>query len=95
MKELLLTDGELREIISRPLMERLKKAGFHTGMASDEQCSVFLPVHIDLVGLVTVQRTEDGVWSFRQELSADVADRMAFVEQTHAAAIAGRETPCR
>lgn len=96
MRELRISDAELQRDLSRVLMARLKKAGFHTGAASDEQCTAMLPVRIDLAGAVMVKRDEAGFWIITQELHLELADRTAFTEQAHVAAIESREAPpCR
>ena len=96
MKEVRISDADLQRDLSNALTARLKKAGFHTGAASDELCTVMFPIRLDLAGRVTIGRDESGFWTFTQELELDVSERTAFVEQTHAAAIANREArPCR
>ena len=87
MREVQFTDAELQALVAPALRKKLKAAGFQGG-ASDRsdwspQGCIFLPVFIDMAGSVEIERTEDGVWTFRQELDFELSERTSAVQIIH------------
>lgn len=96
MKEVRISDAQLQQIIGRPLVEHLRRNGFQTGRGTHEQCSIAMPIELDLAGAVDIIRSEDGIWTFRQELDYALSARMEFAADSHMTAIESREAPsCR
>lgn len=90
MREVQISDAELQALIAPPIRERLKAAGFQTGASVTASCGVFLPVFLDMAGSIEVERTEDGMWTFRQELNVELADRTADALHAHVESIGAR-----
>lgn len=91
MIELQMTDAEVQKLVAPAIRKHLRKAGFKTGIRSDESGSYLFPIDLQLAGDVSVHRSNDGIWTFRQEESAIIADRMAQMMILHAEAISARE----
>jgi hypothetical protein len=91
VRELRITDGELQTLIATALRRKLAKAGFKTGTPSDANAAFFFPINLELTGDCEVIRHEDGTWTFTQEETPMIADRIAQTAIFHAAAIAQRE----
>ena len=66
MRELRLTDAELQQLVATSLREALIKAGFARGSSVERVGSFMMPINLDLAGNITIERGEDGVWTFRQ-----------------------------
>lgn len=96
MTELRISDAELQRLVATALIGRLRTAGFHTLPSMTERCSICFPVSLELAGYVTVERHDDGTWSFQQELDLDLAERTRDVERYHASAVYSRgNASCR
>lgn len=93
MKEVRLSNRELQALIAPGLIAKLKAAGFQAGRSSGECCAVVFPINLNFSGTVDIERTDDGVWTFRQQDDVDVASRTEFAAQAHAAAVSEREGP--
>lgn len=95
MRELRLTDAELQGLIAPALRGRLVREGFRLGASEGEGATygvLMFPVNLDLAGMVTVERTEEGVWIFQQQERV-VFDRFADSFVLHCHAIDGRDRP--
>lgn len=96
MKEFKISDAGLQALVADALRKRLIAAGLRPGAPSNDCCAVALPVNLNLAGEVEVERDEDGTWTFRQQLDAEVSSRTAFAAECHASAVAAREaSSCR
>lgn len=85
MKELRLTDAELQALIAPALRAKLRAAGFEAGRPSTIHGYpfFFLPINLDLAGQVSIERSEDGTWMFRQEQNPIVVERTEVAEECH------------
>lgn len=89
MREIRISDAELQKLIATALRKRLVEGGFRSGAREDVNCSAFFPINLDLSGCVTVQRDDDGFWTFTQEVDEVAGDRTAEAHGAHTAAVAG------
>ena len=85
MKELRLTDAELRALIAPALLDKLRCAGFATATAAGaaEPCAFYFPINLALAGEVTVNRSTEGVWTITQECDPLLAERTADTQTAH------------
>lgn len=93
MHELRLTDLELQSLLAPALKARLRQEGFKFGESEsphDETHNLLLlPVNLDLADEVMVERTDDGVWVFRQSNPA-ISRRLLESMLAHGEAIEAR-----
>ncbi len=88
MRTVRISDAELQKLIATELRKRLVAGGFAPGARSDVNCFAFFPINLDLAGSATVQRDEDGFWTFTQEVDEIAEDRTAEAHGAHASAVA-------
>ena len=95
MIELRISDGELQQLIAPAILKRLKKAGFRNGTPSDDMCTFFLPVNLNLAGRVKVTRHEDGTWLIQQETDDMLIERTDTCAGLNFAAFMQRDQPSK
>ena len=103
MRELRLTDIELQRLIAPALKKRLRQEGFEFGTPEGRSPGegdpeaigmIMFPVNLDLAGCVSIERGDDGVWTFRQDTLVQL-QRFYQTLIDHHAAIEGRDSPVK